>query len=133
MAMSVGKAQAKVLEALNLMAWNNVQAQNFFTLLGLQVVSRREGRESVPIITVEPRGRREERGGWVGEEGDVWMEQVGAGLPIFDMSAILQWVTNPDEAERITALAQERDAKAPTRDDLMGPAAEKRLYELWAR
>jgi len=110
MAMGVGKAQAVVLDALHIQAWDNVEAAEFFRLLGLRVTSRREGRTNVPVIVVEPRGRTVTAGGWVNDEGDEWTETLGEGLPLFDMTALMAWVTNADEATAISALANGKAA-----------------------
>lgn len=133
MAMAVGKAQGMVLDALHITAWDNVEAANFFTLLGLRVTGKRIGKTSIPQITVEPRGRIETRSALTSEgEGDTWDQLVGTVLPIFDMTAIMEWVVNKDEAERITALAIARHAPMPTRESIKTPDYEARLREQWA-
>lgn len=115
MAMATGKAQSIILEALGLTAWDNVDAENIFRVLGLHVIGKRVGRTSEPQVTVAPRGRTETRGAMTSEgEGDTWEAQVGVGLPIFDMTPILPWATNPDEAEAISHLAAERGVVMPT-------------------
>ncbi len=123
MAMGPGKAQTIILEALELRADDNAEAETFFRLLGLRVVAKRIGRTTEPEVTVEARGRIEERGGWAGGDGDTWLERVGASLPIFDMTAIMPWVTNRDESEAISAQAQRTGATMPDRAQLLSAKA----------
>ena len=80
----VGKAQAQVLEALGLTAADFTEANRIFEELGLVVTSKRQGRQSVPVVQVLDRTG----GGFNAEgEGETWSQYPGA-----DFSAIEQWI-----------------------------------------
>jgi len=51
----VGKAQQMVLDALGLTAKDFSEASKIFEDLGISVGSKRQGRSSVPVVTVEDR------------------------------------------------------------------------------
>lgn len=51
----VGKAQEVILEALGLQATTFQEAKEIFEQMGIVVSSRREGRRSVPVVTVKDR------------------------------------------------------------------------------
>lgn len=51
----VGKAQQMVLDALNITARDFSEAKQIFENLGIVVASKREGRSSVPVITIKDR------------------------------------------------------------------------------
>ena len=80
----VGKAQQMVLDALELTATGNVDAERIFEQLGLVVASKREGRKSVPSITK----REIERGGF--HNGDGWSQEIE--FDAVDFSKIAQWM-----------------------------------------
>jgi len=80
----VGTAQQIILDALNLTATGHKDADNKFKALGLVVASQRQGRRSVPAITVLPR----QGGGFnAGGDGDEWTE-----YDEIDTTAIEQWI-----------------------------------------
>jgi len=80
----VGKAQQTVLDALNITATGHSAAQEIFKSLGLVVVTKREGRRSVPSITVLDR----DGGGFnASGEGETWQQ-----YPDSDFSNIQEWV-----------------------------------------
>ena len=86
----VGKAQQMVLDALGMTASGHSDAQAKFEALGLAVGSRREGRATVPAITVLNR----HGGGFTAYgDGDGWRE-----YDDIDTSAIEQWIVK-DERE----------------------------------
>ena len=79
----VGKAQQMVLDALGLTADGSGDANRIFESLGLIVASKREGRKSVPSITVLDR----EGGAFnVDGEGETWQQ-----YPDADFENIQQW------------------------------------------
>lgn len=80
----VGKAQQMVLDALNLTASGSSDANRIFESLGLIVASKREGRKSVPSITVLDR----EGGAFnIDGEGETWQQ-----YPDADFTNIQQWI-----------------------------------------
>ena len=80
----VGKAQETVLNALGLSAADFGEAEQIFESLGLVVTSRREGRKSVPVVTVLDR----ERGALNAYgEGETWQQ-----FENVDLTAIEQWI-----------------------------------------
>jgi len=75
-----------VLDALNLTASGHGDANRIFDDLGLVVASKREGRRSVPSITVLDR----DSGAFnASGEGVTWQQ-----YPDADFSNIQQWVEN---------------------------------------
>lgn len=84
----VGKAQQMVLDALGMSAEDSRDAKEKFEELGLLVNSKRDGRKSVPAITVKSRFG----GGW-NRGGD------GSGYQKYDdidTTAIEQWIVNDE-------------------------------------
>lgn len=80
----VGKAQQMVLDALNITATGHGDADRIFRDLGLAVSSKRQGRKSVPVITVKDRF-----GGGFNASGEgVEFRQ----YPNADFSSISKWV-----------------------------------------
>jgi len=80
----VGKAQQMVLDQLNITATGHGDAKRIFESLGLVVASKREGRRSVPRITVLDRIG----GGFnASGEGVTWRQ-----YPDADFENIQQWV-----------------------------------------
>ena len=79
-----GKAQQMVLDALNIIATGHGDAERIFKSLGLAVGSRREGRKSVPSITVLDRfgGALNADG-----EGETWQQ-----YPEANFKNIQQWI-----------------------------------------
>ena len=95
----VSKAQQMVLDALGMTASGYSDAQDKFEELGLVVSSKRQGRSSVPAITVKSR----ETGGW-NPGGDGWS---GRQYDDIDTSAIEQWIVRgrtevSQRADRLT-------------------------------
>lgn len=80
----VGAAQQIILNALSLTATGFTDADRQFEKLGLVVSYRREGRQSVPVVTVKSRFG----GGFSGGDGDSWREYDNV-----DLSAIQQWIS----------------------------------------
>ena len=80
----VGKAQQMVLDALNMTAANHREAEHLFESLGIVVASKRQGRTSVPAITIKSR----QIGGF-DASGDGWSDTKYAAI---DTSAIEQWI-----------------------------------------
>lgn len=80
----VGKAQQIVLDSLNITATGYSDAERIFKNLGLIVTSKREGRRSVPSITVLP---RIEGGFNAAGEGVTWQQ-----YPDADFENIQQWI-----------------------------------------
>jgi hypothetical protein len=64
----VGVAQQKVLDALGITASGFQDAQNKFDELGITVGSKRQGRTSVPVVSVQQGGSQRNLGG----DFDVW-------------------------------------------------------------
>ena len=80
----VGAAQQMVLDALNLTARDFSEANRIFENLGIVVSSKRQGRRSVPVITVKSRIG----GGFnVADEGVEYRKYHN-----IDLSAVAQWV-----------------------------------------
>jgi len=80
----VGKAQQMVLDALKLTAGGHSDANRIFESLGLVIASKREGRKSVPSITVLDRdGGAFNAAG----EGVTWQQ-----YPDANFESIQQWV-----------------------------------------
>jgi len=80
----VGKAQQMVLQALGKKAQTFSEATAVFEQMGIVVSSKRQGRESVPVVIVKARMG----GGWnAGGDGESWRE-----YPDVDLSAIEQWI-----------------------------------------
>jgi len=65
----VGKAQQVILDALNVEVANFGHANAFFNAIGIIVLSKREGRRSIPVVIVE-----DNSGGGLNldGEGEVW-------------------------------------------------------------
>lgn len=83
----VGKAQQVVLDALGLKATGMTGANELFESLGLVVRPVRQGRASVPQITIKNRYE----GGWnEGGDGDSW--RAYGDLTVEQMQAIAPWV-----------------------------------------
>lgn len=83
----VGKAQQVVLDALGLTAAGMTSANALFESLGLIVRPVRQGRASVPQITIKNRYA----GGWnEGGDGDTW--RAYGDLTAEQMKAIAPWV-----------------------------------------
>lgn len=83
----VGKAQQMVLDALGITATDFSDAEAKFAELGIVVSSKREGRTSIPQITILPR----EAGGFDAEHnGDTWKQY--RKLTIAEFDAIKVWV-----------------------------------------
>lgn len=83
----VGKAQQIVLNALGLKANSAGRANELFEELGLVVRPVRQGRTSVPEITIKNRYA----GGWnEGGDGDSWREY--GDLTAEQMQAISPWL-----------------------------------------
>lgn len=80
----VGKAQQMVLDALGLTAKDFADAEAQFEALGIVVSPRREGRTSVPAVTVRPRFGGAFTAGGDGVEYREYDEH--------DFSAIEQWI-----------------------------------------
>ena len=80
----VGKAQQMVLDALNLTARDFSEANRIFENLGIVVSSKRQGRRSVPVITVKDR-----LGGAFNAAGEGVEYREYADV---DLSAVAQWV-----------------------------------------
>ena len=80
----VGKAQQMVLDALGLTAKDFSEANQIFEGLGITVGSKREGRSSVPVVTVKDRFGD---GFNAAREGVVYREHKD-----HDFSAIEQWI-----------------------------------------
>jgi hypothetical protein len=80
----VGKAQQIVLQALGKKAQNFSEATKVFEEMGIVVGSKREGRSSVPVVTVKNRwdSCRNSEG-----EGEIWRAYEDV-----DLSAVAQWV-----------------------------------------
>jgi len=80
----VGKAQQMVLDALNVTATGHGDAKKIFEDLGLVVSSKREGRKSVPSITVLDRfaGTLNAEG-----EGETWQQYEESNF-----ESIQQWI-----------------------------------------
>ena len=80
----VGKVQQMVLDALNITAKDFSEAERIFKDLGIAVGSKRQGRSSVPVVTVEDRFG----GGFnAAREGVVYRKHQD-----HDFSAIEQWI-----------------------------------------
>jgi hypothetical protein len=80
----VGKAQEKVLEALGMTATGFADANRQFEKIGIVVSSRRDGRVSVPVVTVKDRFD----GGFnAGGDGDCYRK-----YDDIDLSAVEQWI-----------------------------------------
>jgi len=80
----VGKAQQMVLDKLGLKANDFSEAKRIFDELGITVGSKRQGRSSVPVVTVEDRFG----GGFnAAREGVVYRKHQD-----HDFSAIEQWI-----------------------------------------
>ena len=83
----VGKAQQIVLDALNMTAKGATSADKLFEELGLVVRPVRQGRASVPQITLKSRYA----GGWnEGGDGDNW--RAYGDLTAEQMQAIAPWL-----------------------------------------
>lgn len=83
----VGKAQQIVLNALGLTAAGAASANELFESLGLVVRPVRQGRTSVPQITLKDRYA----GGWTpGGDGDSW--RAYGDLTAEQMQAIAPWL-----------------------------------------
>lgn len=80
----VGKTQQLVLDALNLTAANFTEAKKIFEDLGLVVASKREGRKTIPVITVLDRQGGAFNAGGDGEEFTLYQD--------IDTTAIEQWI-----------------------------------------
>jgi len=80
----VGKAQSMVLKALGKSAATFVEAERIFEELGLVVTSKRQGRETVPVVTVKDR-----LGGGMTEYGE---GETYEAYPEFDTTPIAQWI-----------------------------------------
>jgi len=80
----VGKAQQMVLSALGIAATGFGDAQRKFEDLGLSVTSKREGRQSVPVVEVLDR----DAGAFnAAGEGVTWQQ-----YPDADFTNIQQWI-----------------------------------------
>lgn len=91
----VTKVQSMVLGALGLEATHFDEAKELLAHLGLTVNVKREGRTTVPSIRVEDRVG----GGWNGGgDADTWQQS-----PYMDLTPLMQWIVNPEYAERVTA------------------------------
>ena len=64
----VGKAQQQVLDALGINASGHQDAQSKFDELGIVVASKRQGRKSVPVVSIKEGGSQRNYGG----DYDVW-------------------------------------------------------------
>lgn len=83
----VGKAQQQVLDALGLEANSWQEAKQAFEEAGIEVASRREGRKSVPVVSIHRNFRAS--GGWnPGGDG----EYVPARKPKIDLTPVKQWM-----------------------------------------
>jgi len=83
----VGKAQQIVLDALGLKAAGMTSANELFESLGLIVRPVRQGRASVPEITIKNRYE----GGWnEGGDGDSW--RAYGDLTAEQMQALAPWI-----------------------------------------
>ena len=80
----IGKAQQMVLDALGLTARDFGEAKTIFESIGITVGSRRQGRSSVPVITVQDRFT-----GGFSAAGDGFEYRQHADI---DLSAVEQWV-----------------------------------------
>ena len=84
----VGKAQQMVLDALGITASGFGEAQDAFDKLGIVVNSQRQGRKSVPAITVKSR----HGGGFTsGGDGEAWREYDDV-----DLSAVEHWIVEDE-------------------------------------
>ena len=81
----VGKAQQMVLDALGLKASSFQEANAVFESIGIVVASKREGRSSVPQITVN---------GSVGGDFNAWGEGETWEIETVkvDLSNVSQWI-----------------------------------------
>jgi len=80
----IGKAQQMVLDALNITAIGFGDAKRIFEEMGLVVASKRDGRKSVPVITVLD---RMDGGFNVSGEGVTWQK-----YPDADFTNIQEWI-----------------------------------------
>lgn len=80
----VGKAQQMVLDALGMKASGHNDAKEKFAKIGIVVGSRREGRSSVPVVTVKDR-----IGGAFGPGGD---GESFRQYDDIDVAPIQQWI-----------------------------------------
>lgn len=80
----LSKTQSTVLNALNITAGNFNRAEQIFSELGLVVASRRQGRKTIPVITVLDR-----QGGAFNASGE---GEIFTKYPNIDTSAIEQWI-----------------------------------------
>lgn len=83
----VGKAQQQVLDALGLKADCWQEAKRVFAEIGIEVGSRREGRSSVPVVSIH---RNFQGGGGWNPGGDG--EYVPARNPKVDLTPVKQWM-----------------------------------------
>jgi glutaredoxin len=81
----VGKAQQTILTSLNLTATGHSDAERIFNELGIIVATRRQGRKSVPVVTL----RDTEIGGFTAD-GDGWSAPVEYAN--VDLDKISQWM-----------------------------------------
>lgn len=80
----LGKTQATVLDALNLTAENFNQAEQIFAELGLIVSSKRQGRQTIPVVEVLDR----QSGAFNASGEGVIFDR----YPNLDTQAIEQWI-----------------------------------------
>lgn len=81
----VGKAQAQVLNALNLTAADFAAAERVFESIGIEVTSKRVGRSSEPVI----RMKQTQFGAFNAEgEGEAWSRSYRR----IDLSPVAQWI-----------------------------------------
>lgn len=81
----LSKTQITVLNALNIVAAENfAQAEKIFETLGIVVSSRREGRQTIPSITVLDR-----KAGILNAYGE---GEIFTKYPTINTSAISQWI-----------------------------------------
>lgn len=105
----VGATQAKVLKALGLTAENFDHANAIFDHIGIEVSSKRQGRETVPVIRL-----RETSGGAFNAygEGESW------DLPAeyVDLTPVLPWIVDADRAaaENIIARVKQQQQQQPS-------------------
>ena len=80
----IGRAQQMVLDALKLTAKDFSEANRIFESIGIMVSSKRQGRSSVPVITVKDRF-----GGAFNAAGEGVEFRKYADV---DLSAVEQWI-----------------------------------------
>jgi hypothetical protein len=80
----IGKTQKIILDALGVEANNSGHASNIFAALGIEVSSKRQGRQSVPVVS-----KVDSSGGGINTQGDgeAWDYEVEV-----DLTAIEEWM-----------------------------------------